>query len=73
MKYGLIELDWGYVGSQLAHEDDNTQAKFLKAFVKECGTWGTQFQIEKQLAGVNRQLDDDEKDVLSMLTYKEAP
>jgi len=73
MKYGFTEIDWEYVASQLAHEDDNTQATFLKAFVKECGTWGTQFQVEKQLAGVNHLLADEEKDVLGMLTYKEAP
>ena len=72
MKYGLIEIDWGYVASQLSHEGDNTQATFFKAFVAECGTWGTQFQVEKQLASVNHLLADEEKDVLGMLSYKEA-
>ena len=72
MKYGLVEIDWGYVGAQLAHMSDVEQTAFFKAFVKECGTWGTTYQVQSQLLFVNLKLTDEEKDVLSMLVYKEG-
>ena len=73
MKKGLMtEIDWAYIGASLAQEGDDNQAKFLKAFVKECKSWGTNYQVELQLAGVNHLLTDEEKETLSMLSYKEG-
>ena len=71
MKKGLwTEIDWEYIGAQLAQDGDDIQAVFFKAFVKECKSWGTNYQVESQLAGVNSLLTDEEKDALAMLSYK---
>jgi hypothetical protein len=71
MRIGLQEPDWDYIGSVLARTDDIGQIKFFKAFVKECETWGTEYQIGSQLAGVNHNLTDEEKEILGMIGYKE--
>ena len=72
MKKGLMtEIDWGYIGATLAQGDDQEQTEFFKAFIKECKSWGTNYQVELQLAGVNMLLTDEEKDALAMLSYKE--
>ncbi len=71
MKQGLIEINWSLAGATLAQSGADEQAEFLKAFIKECSTWGTHFQVEQQLAAVNRLLTDEEKEVLEMLSYKE--
>jgi len=65
------DVDWEYVGALLAQSDDNNQAALLKSFIKECKSWGTAFQVEKQLASVNTMLTDEERDTLSMLSYTE--
>jgi len=71
MKQGIItEIDWSYIGAMLARSDDEEQTKFFKAFVKECQSWGTHYQVEFQLAGVNQNLTKEERDVLSMLGYE---
>ena len=70
MRLGLQELEWGYIAAKLARAGDDEQSEFLKAFVKECLSWGTNYEVEKQLAGVNHLLTYAEKDVLSMITYK---
>lgn len=71
MRYGIEkDVDWEYMGALLAQSDDNNQAKCLKAFVKECLSWGTALQVEKQLAYTNAQLTDEERDTLSMLSFK---
>ena len=73
MKKGLMtEIDWGYIGALLAQEGDDMQSEFFKAFVKECKSWGTNYQVELQLAGVNQLLTDEEKEALAMLSYKEG-
>lgn len=73
MKLGITkEIDWIYVGSLLANEDENAQTAFFRGFVKECKTWGTNYQVGIQLAGVCRGLSGEEKDVLSQITYKEG-
>ena len=66
------EIDWKYVGALLAHEGDGNQADFLKGFIKECLSWGTNHQVEVQLAHVNHKLTDEEKDLLGMLSYRET-
>jgi len=71
MKYGGCEIDWGYLGALLANQGDVEQAIFLKAFIKECQSWGTRWQVEQQLAYVNHKLSKEERDVLSMLSYDE--
>ena len=71
MKFGLKDMDWEYAGALLAQSDDNNQAKFLKAFIKECKSWGTNFQVESQLAHVNLKLTPEERETLSMLSYNE--
>lgn len=69
MKHGLQDIDWAYVGAALAREGDNMQLAFFKSFVKECQSWGTAYQIELQLAGVNYKLTPKEREVLAMLGY----
>ena len=72
MRLGMLkEVDWNYIAASLAGETAETQATFLKAFEKECLTWGTHYQVELQLAGVNGKLTEEEIEVLSMLTYQE--
>lgn len=71
MKMGLMTIDWEHVGASLAQSDSRDQVKFFQAFIKECNSWGTVFQVEKQLAYINGELTDDEKETLSMLSYKE--
>lgn len=71
MKQGLINIEWDIAGALLAQSDDNDQAKFIKAFLRECSTWGSRLQVEKQLAAVNHLLTDDEKEALAMLSFKE--
>lgn len=70
MKYGLTEIEWDYVGAKLAQEGSDEQIKFFKSFVKESGTWGTRWQVEKQFSFINLGLTDQEKDTLSMLGFK---
>ena len=68
MRLGLRkDIDWQYVGARLAQADDNDQAELLKAFVKECGTWGTRLQVEQQLAAVNLKLTPEERETLKMI------
>jgi len=69
MKLGLQELSWSYIGALLANQSDNEQSEFLKAFLKECLTWGTRFQVEQQLACVNHKLSSEERGLLGMLSY----
>ena len=72
MKLGLRkDIDWQYVGAMLARADDNEQVECLKAFVKECNTWGTKFQVECQLAAVNLRLTPEERETLKMIGYEE--
>ena len=71
MKFGLKDMDWEYVGALLANGDDDDQAKFLKAFIKECNSWGTHYQVEMQLAMVNHLLTPEERETLSMLSYED--
>jgi hypothetical protein len=69
MRLGLRDIDWSQAGSQLARCGDDEQAEFFKAFVKECKSWGTNHQVELQLAGVNRRLTTDEKQTIGMIGY----
>jgi hypothetical protein len=72
MKLGLRkDIDWQYVGAMLARADDNEQAECLKAFVAECKTWGTSYQVEGQLASVNLKLTKEERETLEILSYNE--
>jgi len=70
MRLGLQDVEWEYVGAKLAQDDDEAQAKFFKSFIKECLSWGTQYQVELQLAMVNDKLTADEKNVIGMLGYE---
>ena len=72
MQYGILkDIDWKLMGALLANKGDVEQADFLKAFIKECLSWGTRYQVEQQLAYVNNKLSSDERRVLSMLSYDE--
>lgn len=72
MKLGLTDVDWGYVGAVLARGGDDEQAEFFKAFVKECRSWGTEYQVQTQLAAINNKLTGEEKRALAMLSYSEG-
>ncbi len=65
-----IAYDWKFLGAVLANEGDDVQADFLKSFVKEMDNWGTQFQKESQLLGVNQKLTEHERDILGCLGFK---
>ena len=70
MKTGIrTEVDWELVGAELAQSDDHAQIEFFKSFIKECKSWGTNHQVELQLAHVNVELTDDERECLAMLSY----
>ena len=71
MKLGLTkEIDWEFVGASLAREDDHAQVAFFKAFVKECNSWGTFFQVQTQLAFINGELSKEECETLGMISYQ---
>jgi hypothetical protein len=72
MRLGIQNTDWAYVGARLARAGDDEQAEFFKSFVKEAKTWGTQHQVDFQLAAVNHKLTADEREVLGMLSYEEG-
>lgn len=66
-----MNLDWRFVGAELARTDSKQQAEFFRGFIKECKTWGTDYQIEQQFAMVNADLTDKERDALGMLSFNE--
>ena len=71
MRKGIFtEIDWKYIGAVLANSDEQEQTDFFKSFIKECNSWGTNYQVGVQLAGVNHNLTDDEKETISMLGYR---
>ena len=73
MQYGILkDIDWKLMGALLANKGDVEQADFLKAFIKECLSWGTRHQVEMQLASVNHKLTSDERELLAMLSYNET-
>lgn len=73
MKKGIrTSVDWALIGAELAQESDVEQVEFIKAFIKECNSWGTRHQVELQFAFINEKLTDEEKEALSMLSYKEG-
>ena len=70
MKQGLMtSVDWEYIGAVLANEEDDTQAKFFKSFVKEIKSWGTAHQGEFQLAKIGSNLTEEEKELLQNIIY----
>lgn len=72
MKMGIgTEADWPYVGAVLARTGDDEQVEFFRAFVRECKSWGTHFQVESQLACINLKLTKEERETLSMLGYQD--
>ncbi len=71
MHFGMKDVDWAYMGALLARGNDDNQASFLKSFLKECNSWGTDYQVQQQLASINLKLTDKEREQLSMLSYKE--
>lgn len=72
MNKGLI-IDFASVAAYLAHESDDTQAKFLNVFVKELNTiCATDHHAEMQMAMVGPKLTEETKKRLAMLTYKEG-
>jgi hypothetical protein len=71
IRLGLKELDWELIGASLAQCDDDVQALFFQSFVKECKSWGTNFQVEGQLAAVNSHLTKEEREILSMIGFSD--
>jgi hypothetical protein len=71
IRKGLILSDsWPQLGALLATQSDEDQAAFLKAFVKECHSWETNRQAEMQMVYISKHLTDEEKDLLSGISYK---
>ncbi len=71
MKQGLTPWDWEYIGAVFANTGSDDQIKFFKAFIKECGSWGTRLQVEQQLSYINIGLAKEEREALSMLSFNE--
>lgn len=70
IKKGIMtQIDWAYIGAVLANTGDDSQVEFFTSFLKECRSWGTNHQVEKQLACVNALLSDEDKEALKMLSY----
>ena len=73
MRKGIVkEIDWEYLGALMARSDAGDQSLFLKAFIKECRSWGTHYQVEMQLAAINQLLTKEEREALAMITYIEG-
>ena len=67
MRRGIItDIDWGYIGAVLANEGDIEQAEFLKSLLNEMRTWGTNFQIQVQLAHTASRLSSADRELLSI-------
>ena len=73
MKLGCNdESDWSRtLAIGLAHSDDVAQAKFFHAFAAECRSWGY-LKAESQLASVNLNLSDEDRELLRMIGYEDA-
>lgn len=72
MRFGITkEIDCEHLGATLAQLGDDAQAIFFKAFIKECSSWGTSLQVEKQLIAINHLLSKEERETLSALSYEE--
>ena len=72
MTAGLTNgINWEYIGAQLANSGDDVQVAFLRAFLRECQSWGTAYQVQMQFAAINHKLTEDEREALSMITYIE--
>jgi hypothetical protein len=70
MKKGiLIDIDWKYIGAELACQDDKTQTEFFKSFIKEINSFGTYYQGQSQLAEINKNLNSSEKKDLSIICF----
>lgn len=67
----FFEINWGLLGAEVAQQNGEIQTEFFKAFVKECHSWGTHFQIETQLLDINQNLTPHEREILSILSYQE--
>lgn len=61
-------VDWEYAGALLAATDDEIQAEFFKAFLKEMGSWKTQQARETQLCFIRAKLTDEERELMAYLT-----
>jgi len=74
MRQGIrTAIDWALVGAELAKEDDHAQVEFFKSFLKECRTFGTDYQTDIQLMSINEKLTDDEKEMMQTIGYMEGP
>jgi hypothetical protein len=71
MKKGRI-IDYETVAALLANESDEEQGAFFKVFIKELKSQcKTTHNTQMQLAHINDKLNDEEKELISMLGYKE--
>lgn len=72
MHYAGISVDWGVIGATLARKSSIEQAQFFKGLIKELlAVCGSNYAAEKQLAFVNSELLESERDLLGMLGHKE--
>lgn len=72
MKRGFI-IDYGTIAAHLANESDEEQSCFFRVFLDELrACCGTNHGVEMQLASINRKLTEKEKELLSMLGYREG-
>lgn len=69
-RIGLNPVDWKHVGAVLANSGSDEQLDFFRSFIKETQSWGTKHQIHMQLAEVNKDLTEEERDIISMLGYQ---
>ena len=68
MKYGMIEVDWKYIGAQMAHSDDHAQADFFNAFAEELrAVCVTVYAAEMQMASVDKEIKADTRSLFTMI------
>ena len=63
---GIVPLDWKLIGAILANEGNNSQAEFFKSFLNEMRSWGTNYEINFQLAEIAKELQEPDRELLSI-------
>lgn len=70
MKYGMMDIDWRYIGAQLAHVSDEEQASFLNSFATELRhACKTEYAAGFQATAISELLDENVKELLRMAVY----
>ena len=72
MRQGGYPFSPESLGNLLANSDHNFQIAFFKGFCAQCKSWGVS-RYEMQLLQVADQLEKDDRECLSCLSYEGKP